>query len=125
MDSAAKLHKTKTMDPTVMGALTVLRMATIEGAKALGMSEKTGSLEKGKKADIIIVDTNKPHLVPMYNPYSQLVYTAKGSDISHSIINGRIVMSDRKLLTLDIEEIIGKSCEQAKKVRQNILGDRR
>ena len=125
MDSAAKLHKIKTMDPTVMDALTILRMATIEGAKALSLGEKTGSLEKGKKADVIIIDTTKPHLVPMYNTYSQLVYTAKGSDVSHSIINGRIVMSNRKLLTLDVDEIIGNACEQAKKVRQNILNDRR
>jgi len=87
MDMAAKLHKVNTMDATVMDALTVLRMATIEGARALGISEITGSFEKGKKADIIIIDTKKPHLTPMYNPYSHLVYAVRGNDVSHSIIN--------------------------------------
>ena len=106
------------MDPTVLDAVTVLRMATIEGAKALGMEDITGSLETGKKADIIIVDVDKPHLTPMYNPYSHIVYAARGNDVSHSIINGQLVMEDRKLLTLDIEEIMERAREKAIKVRE-------
>jgi 5-methylthioadenosine/S-adenosylhomocysteine deaminase len=87
------------MDPTALDAVTVLKMATCEGAKALGLGDITGSIETGKKADIIIVDTHKPHLTPLYNPYSHLVYSAGGADVSHSIINGRLVMEDRRLLT--------------------------
>lgn len=118
MDMAAKIHKIKNMDPTVTDAVTVLRMATIEGAKALGLEDTTGSLKVGKKADVIIVDTEKPHLTPMYNPYSLLVYSATGHDVKHSIIDGRVVMEDRRLLTLDVADIIERSKEKSKKVRE-------
>lgn len=118
MDTLAKLHKIASMDPTAMDAITVLKMATINGAKALGMDGITGSIEPGKKADIIIVNTCKPHLTPLYNPYSQLVYSASGADVSHSIINGRLVMENRNLLTLDIDEIISMAKEKAALVRK-------
>jgi len=118
MDTAAKLHKIETMNPTVLDSFTVLKMATIEGARALGMEDITGSLETGKQADIIIVDTNKPHLTPMYNPYSHLVYSARGYDVSHSIINGRLVMEDRKLLTLDVDDIISRARKKSMKVME-------
>ena len=118
MDMAAKLHKINTMDTTVMDALTVMRMATIEGAKALGMGEMTGSLEKGKKADVIILDTKKPHLTPMYNPFSHLVYAARGNDVTHSIINGRLLMEDRRLLSIDLYEIMEKAREKSEDVRR-------
>jgi 5-methylthioadenosine/S-adenosylhomocysteine deaminase len=118
MDMAAKLHKIRTMNPTVMDSITVLKMATLEGAKALGMSHLTGSIEIGKKADIIIIDVeNKPHLTPMYNPYSHLVYAARGNDVSHTIINGRLVMNKRRLLTMDLEDIITRSRQKAREVR--------
>ncbi len=117
MDMAAKLHKINTMDPTVMDALTVLKMATIEGARALGIGEITGSLEKGKRADIIIVDTDKPHLTPLYNPYSHLIYSARGNDVSHCIINGKLVMENQKLLTLDLDEVIARAREKSIQVR--------
>ena len=116
MDMAAKLHKINTMDTTVMDALTVLRMATIEGAKALGIDTMTGSLEEGKKADVIIVDLKKPHLTPMYNPYSHLVYAARGNDVSHSIINGRLVMEDRALLTIDLYDVMERAREKSRDV---------
>ncbi|HOP48513.1 MAG TPA: amidohydrolase, partial [Desulfobacteraceae bacterium] len=118
MDTAAKLHKIETMNPTVLDSFTVLKMATIEGARALGMEDITGSLEIGKQADIIIVDTNKPHLTPMYNPYSHLVYSARGYDVSHSIINGRLVMEDRKLLTLDVDDIISRARKKSMQVME-------
>ncbi|MBU0732996.1 MAG: amidohydrolase [Proteobacteria bacterium] len=118
MDMAAKLHKVQAMDPTLMDAVTVLKMATIQGARALGLSDITGSLEEGKKADVIIVDTNKPHLTPMYNPFSHLVYSARGNDVTHSIINGRLVMENRKLLTLDLEEIMKQANEKSVEVRK-------
>jgi 5-methylthioadenosine/S-adenosylhomocysteine deaminase len=118
MDMAAKLHKVHSMDTTVMDALTVLKMATSEGAKALGLHKITGSLEKGKRADVIVLDTDKPHLTPMYNPYSHLVYAARGNDVTHSIINGRVVMEDRRLLTLDLGEILSQARERAKQVTE-------
>lgn len=118
MDMAAKLHKIHTMDPTVMDAVTVLRMATIEGATALGLEQSVGSLEVGKKADIIIVDTNKPHLTPIYNPYSHLVYAARGNDVSHSVINGQLVMRDRELLTLDLDDLLMRARRKSMRVRE-------
>ncbi len=117
MDMAAKIHKVNTMDPTAADAVTVLAMATIEGARAIGLEGITGSLVKGKKADIIIMDVCKPHLTPMYNPYSQIVYSARGNDIIHSIINGKIVMEDRRLLTLDLERILARSHDLAGKIK--------
>ena len=118
MDMAAKLHKINTMDTTVMDAVTVMRMATIEGAKALGMGEITGSLEKGKKADVIILDTKKPHLTPMYNPFSHLVYSARGNDVTHCIINGQLLMEDRKLLGIDLYGIMEKARQKSEDVRR-------
>ena len=108
MGTAARLHKVSSLDPTVLDAATVLRMTTIEAARALGIDHLTGSLESGKAADIIIIDTASPHLTPMYRPASHLVYAARGSDVATTIINGRIVMQDRKLLSLDMEEIRDK-----------------
>jgi 5-methylthioadenosine/S-adenosylhomocysteine deaminase len=93
-------------------------MATIEGARALGLGDMVGSLEIGKKADIIIVDTNKPHLTPLYDPISHLVYAARGSDVCHSIINGRLVMEERRLLTLDISEIMEEVREKSGYVKK-------
>jgi len=121
MDMAAKLHKVHAMDPTAIDALTVLRMATVWGARALGMDRLIGSLEIGKKADIIVVDIDKPHLTPIYNPFSHLVYAAKGNDVTHVIINGRLVMEERKLLTLDLEEITAAAKDKAEQVKRWVL----
>ncbi len=118
MDMAAKLHKVHSLDPTVLDAGTVLKMATIHGAKALGMGDAVGSLETGKKADIIVVDTNRPHMTPMYNPFSHLVYAAGAQDVSHTIINGRVVMADRDLRTLDLETILADARRRAEDVRE-------
>jgi 5-methylthioadenosine/S-adenosylhomocysteine deaminase len=117
MDTAAKLHKVNTLDPTVMDALSVLKMATINGARALGLQDVTGSLEVEKKADVIVIDTHKPHLTPMYNAISHLVYAARGNDVRHSIINGQLVMEDRKLLTLNMAEVIARARETSIRVR--------
>ncbi len=113
MDSAAKLHKVNLLDPSVTDALTVLKMATINGANAIGMGNETGSLEVGKKADIITIDINKPHLVPMYNPVSQIVYSASGADVKDVFIDGDQVVADRKILTLNVDDIITKAKEFA------------
>ena len=93
-------------------------MATIEGARALGLSHEIGSLETGKKADVIVIDTRKPHLTPMYNPFSHLVYAARGQDVSHTIINGKLVMENRRLLTLDLKEVMARATERATDVRK-------
>ena len=98
MDTAAKLHKVALMDPCVMDARTTLKMATIEGAKAIGLDHITGSVEKGKRADIILMDTDKPHDTPMYDPYSSLVYSAKSSDVDLVMVDGRILVRDGKLV---------------------------
>jgi 5-methylthioadenosine/S-adenosylhomocysteine deaminase len=103
MDTTAKIHKVTSLDPTVMNAETVCQMATIGGAKVLGLDNITGSIEEGKNADIILMDMNQPHLTPLYNSYSQLVYAARGADVRTSIINGKIVMKDRQLLTIDVQ----------------------
>jgi 5-methylthioadenosine/S-adenosylhomocysteine deaminase len=104
MDTAAKLHKAHRLDPTVLDAGTVLRMATSEGARALGLGECIGSLEPGKNADVILVDTHRPHLTPLYHPASQLVYAARGSDVTTVIINGRVVMENGRILTFDVRQ---------------------
>lgn len=101
MDTAAKLGKAALLDPTVMSARTVLRMATCDGAKVLGLDALTGTLEVGKKADICIVDMDKPHLTPLYDEYSHLVYTVGGADVETVLINGKLVMKNRRLLTID------------------------
>jgi 5-methylthioadenosine/S-adenosylhomocysteine deaminase len=118
MNTAAKLHKVNTLDPTVLDAATVLKMATLDGAKTLGLDDKIGSLEPGKSADIIIIDTQKPHLTPMYNPISHLVYAAKGSDVSTSIINGVVVMENGQLLSLELEKVMGDVEKIAQDIRR-------
>lgn len=120
MATAAKLHKVARLDPTVMDAKTVVRMSTIEGAKALGMGKITGSLEAGKKADIIMIGLNKPHLTPIYSEYSHLVYAMSGADVDTVLINGRVVMENRRLLTIDEEEVMHKVREIAVKVKESL-----
>jgi len=116
MGTTARLHKVIRMDPTVMDAKMVLKMATINGARVLGLENRIGSIEPGKFADIIIVDIKKPHLTPMYNCYSQLVYSASGSDVKTSIIGGRIIMHERELLHVDLPSIM----YEVKKISQTI-----
>ncbi|MFP3983954.1 MAG: amidohydrolase family protein [Desulfurivibrionaceae bacterium] len=101
MDSAAKLHKVHRRDPTVMSARETLYMATQGGARALKAENEIGSLEPGKKADIIVLNLDQPHLTPMYDISSHLVYAARGGDVVHSVVNGRIVMRDRLMTTVD------------------------
>ncbi len=106
MDSCAKLHKVATLDPTALPAATVLRMATRNGARALGLEGRVGELSPGMLADIIVVDFRKPHLTPVYEPVSHLVYAAGRADVRHSVIHGRVVMEDRRILTMDIHEVM-------------------
>ncbi|UCD89626.1 MAG: amidohydrolase [Desulfobacterales bacterium] len=117
MDLTAKLHKVKTLDPTVMDARSILKMATINGAKAIGLGDKIGSLEIGKSADLIIIDTEKPHLIPMYNPISHIVYSMKGSDVRDVIVAGKILMRDRTLMTIDLEDILERMVKLGKEIK--------
>ncbi|MBF0243386.1 MAG: amidohydrolase [Desulfamplus sp.] len=108
MDTAAKLHKVFTMNPEALDSKTAVKMATINGAKVLGLDKIIGSLEVGKQADIIVIDVSAPHLVPMYNPYSHVVYSATGRDVVLNIIDGKIVMRDRRLFTIDIDSVVSE-----------------
>ena len=116
MDSAAKLNKIYRLDPTLMPSNVVLEMATLGGAKVLGLEREIGSLEVGKKADIIILDLHRPHLQPIYNISSHLVYSATGADVRDVIIDGKPVMQDRKLLTIDEETVLRKAQDWKAKI---------
>ncbi len=121
MDKAAKIHKVFSMDPEVVDAETTVKMATIDGAGTLGISHVTGSLEPGKLADIIVIDTDKPHLVPMYNPYSHLVYSVNGNDVAATIINGRVVMENGHIFTMDIARVMDDVKSLAENIKANDL----
>jgi 5-methylthioadenosine/S-adenosylhomocysteine deaminase len=111
MKVTAILHKLRLWDPSVLSAWQVLEMATLNGAKAVGLEERIGSLEAGKKADIIIVKTDRPHLIPMHNVPSLLVYSANGNDVDTVIVDGMVIMDHRKILTVNEEEILRKAQE--------------
>ena len=116
MDTAAKLHKVHTLDPTVLAAEQVLKMATVDGARAVGIGTEVGSLAVGKAADIVVVDTAVPHLSPMYRPASHLVYAAKGGDVKDVMVGGRFVVRDRTLLTVDVEELMDRVGERCRNI---------
>jgi 5-methylthioadenosine/S-adenosylhomocysteine deaminase len=120
MDFAAKLHKLNASDPTILPAAVVLEMATIGGARALGIDKEVGSIEPGKLADVILVDAGSAHALPLYSVYSQLVYDLKGADVRTSIINGKVVMLDRRVLTLDEKLIRLKAREYGRRVESSL-----
>ncbi|PIU32921.1 MAG: S-adenosylhomocysteine deaminase, partial [Syntrophobacteraceae bacterium CG07_land_8_20_14_0_80_61_8] len=117
MDTCAKLHKVATLDPTTMAAPTVLRLATAGGARALGLGDSVGTLEPGRLADLIAVDFQQPHLTPVYDPVSHLVYAAGPADVRHSVIGGRVVLKDRVIQTLDLEQVLHHARRIARIVR--------
>ncbi len=117
MDTAAKLHKIITGDPKVLTAQQAFEMATIRGARALHLEKIIGSIETGKRADIVIVDFDNLNQTPFYNVYSHLVYATKASDVRTVIVNGKVVMLNKRLLTLD-ENVIKKD---ANAYRQKII----
>ncbi|MBI3484926.1 MAG: amidohydrolase [Acidobacteria bacterium] len=120
MDLAAKLQKVSRMDPRALSAEQALELATIGGARALHMEKEIGSLETGKKADLILLRTDLPHAVPSYNLYSSIVYSLKASDVVSVIINGRAVMLDRRVLTLRESEVLARAKEYAEKVKSSL-----
>lgn len=117
MRQAAFLHKLQSGDPRVLPARTVLEMATIEGARALGLDTAIGSLEAGKRADLIIVSMASARQTPLYDPISHLVYATRGDDVQATIVNGRVLMRDRKVLTLDERAVLADAGRQADLVR--------
>ncbi len=117
MNTAAKIHKVATMDPTAMDAATTLAAATRGGAGALDAGDLIGSLEPGKKADCIVLDLDQPHLTPVYHPESHLVYAARGGDVTDSVIGGRLVMERGTILTLDEQSILAHMREMADRIR--------
>jgi 5-methylthioadenosine/S-adenosylhomocysteine deaminase len=117
MRIASLLHKLQTMDPLVVGARAALGMATIGGARALGMDAQIGSLERGKRADLIVVSASSARQTPMYDPISHLVYTTRGDDVQTTIVHGKVLMRNRKMLTLDEAAILKEARGWAVKVR--------
>lgn len=117
MDAAAKIHKAVTRDPTVMDATTVLKMATRHGARAIGLGDVTGSLEPGKQADLIVVNADRPHLVPMYAPHSHIVYAMRGADVVTVVVGGKVLIRDRQPVTLDRERILARVGEIAAEIK--------
>ena len=116
MATAAKLHKVHRLDPTVADAAAVVRMATINGARALGMETMIGSLEPGKRADLIAIDLNKPHLTPLYKPASHLVYAVSGADVRHVMVDGRWLVRDRCVATMDMEDVMTRAAELSRTI---------
>ena len=120
IDTAAKLHKLNSKDPTALNAREALEMATIRGARAIHQEKEIGSLESGKRADLILVDMTAVHQTPLYNVYSQLVYATKASDVQTVMINGRLVMENRRVLTIDQRAVLAKANQYRDQIRKSI-----
>jgi 5-methylthioadenosine/S-adenosylhomocysteine deaminase len=120
MDLAAKLQKVMTGDPRALPAEQAVEMATITGARALHMEKLIGSIEKNKRADLITISLAGAHAVPLYNVYSQMVYALKGSDITDVMVNGRPIVRDRRMLTLDARPIMLKALEYQERVKKSL-----
>lgn len=122
MNMAVKLQRALHGNPAILTAQQALEMATIGGAAAIHMEKEIGSLEAGKKADLIIVDIDRPELQPVYNYYSHLVYVAQGGDVDTNMVNGRVLMEQRRVLTMDVSEIKRKAGEYRKRVLEGMKG---
>ena len=120
MDLAAKLQKVITMDPQALPASDALEMATMGGARALGMDQEIGSIEAGKRADLITVRIDRPNAVPMYDAISQMVYALKAEDVRDVMVNGRQVVRDARILTLDEKSILAKAEEYRAKISASL-----
>jgi 5-methylthioadenosine/S-adenosylhomocysteine deaminase len=117
MRMAAFLHKVQSADPQVIPAATALEMATIDGAKALGLETKIGSLEAGKKADVVVVSMSSARQTPLYDPISHLVYASRGDDVRTVVVNGKVLMRDRRLTTLNEASVLAAARKLAESVR--------
>ena len=120
MDLAAKLQKVATGDPRNVPAQAAVEMATIRGARALGMEKEIGSLEAGKRADLISIRLDRPNAVPLYNVYSQMVFTLKGEDVEDVMVNGKLLVKEAQPLTLNAAEIEAKAREYGAQVQKSL-----
>ena len=120
MRQAAFQQKLVTMDPTAVSAAEALELATLGGARALGRGQRLGSLEPGKLADLIIVGMSKARQQPLYDPISQVVYASRGDDVETTIVNGRVLMRDRKVLTMDEATVLREARVAADLVRKTV-----
>lgn len=120
MDLAAKLQKVTHMDPQALPASDALAMATILGAQALGLDKEIGSIETGKRADLITLSLDEPHGVPVYDVVSEIVYSLKGSDVRDVMVNGRPIVSDRKMLTLNEAEVLARAAAYGRRIRASL-----
>jgi 5-methylthioadenosine/S-adenosylhomocysteine deaminase len=121
MRTASLMHKLTTGDPRALGAKTALELATIGGARALGMDRQIGSLEPGKRADLIIVKMDAARQTPMYDPVSHLVYVTRGDDVQATIVHGRVLMRNRRVLTLDAAAVLDEARQWAQRVRAAVV----
>nr|WP_318489435.1 amidohydrolase [Photobacterium leiognathi] len=121
LNQVAKVHKLVNKDRAAMPPKNVIEMATIGAARALHMEDKLGSLEVGKLADVIVIDTKAPNMVPVYNPYSALVYSAYATNVKHTIVDGKLIMEDRNLLTVNEDNIRKEAQTFADKVRKTVI----
>ncbi|MEQ5127624.1 amidohydrolase [Providencia alcalifaciens] len=121
LNLVGKIHKLENKDRAAMPPITVVELATKGSAKAIHMEDKLGSLEAGKLADIIVVDTKSPNMVPMYSPYAALVYGANASNVRHTIVDGNLLMEDRKVLTVDENAIVKEALQFADQVRKTVV----
>ena len=120
MSTVAKLHKATSGDPTALDAPTALRMATTDGARAIGLAG-VGVLKKGMKADIAVIDMLKPHLSPVYNVLSHIVYAAKSSDMESLMVNGRLLLDEGRIDCADEADIINRASEWGRKIKKDLL----
>jgi 5-methylthioadenosine/S-adenosylhomocysteine deaminase len=120
MDLAAKLQKVTSGDPQALPASQAVEMATILGARVLGLEKEIGSIESGKRADLITLRLDRPNAVPLYGVYSQMVYALKGCDVRDAMVNGRVLLRDRQALTMNAAEILAKAEELGAKVRESL-----
>ena len=120
MDLAAKLQKVTTMDPQALPASAALEMATIRGARALGLEKEIGSLEDGKRADMMMVRLDRPNAVPLYDAISQMVYALKAEDVRDVMVNGKLVVRDARILTLNAQQILQKAAEYRAKIAASL-----
>jgi 5-methylthioadenosine/S-adenosylhomocysteine deaminase len=117
MDTAAKLQKLRYLDPTVLPAIAALDLATTGSARVLGLEGQVGALVPGQKADVVVLDLDQPHLTPMYDPYSHLVYAATGADVQTVLVHGQVLVEDRRLLAFDLDETLARARELARGLR--------
>jgi 5-methylthioadenosine/S-adenosylhomocysteine deaminase len=121
MQLTALVHKGTSGDPTALPARKVLEMATVDGARVLGLDHIVGTLSEGREADLICIDTDRAHATPLYDPYSHVVFAARAADVKHVMVRGNVVVRNRRLETLDLEAVQAQACTAADRIRAGDL----